>query len=319
MAEIGGRFNRARRELLAGKQKDWPVALLDDLPDDLPVLIAGATASGKSALALRIASEKGGVIVNADALQVWSCWRILSARPTPDEEARAPHRLYGHVVPGAEYSVGHWLREVRDILDGGMRPIIVGGTGLYLTALTEGFADIPAVPRAIRAEADAVIAARGAEALLADLDSRTAAAIDRRNPARVQRAWEVLRATGRGLADWQAETGAPLIPAGRALPVLIDAERDWLAARIDARFDAMLAAGALDEVRAVLPAWAERAPWARAIGARELVACLQGETDLATATALAKAQSRQYAKRQRTWFRARMGGWNRIAVPPQSA
>lgn len=292
----------------------------DTLPEDRPILIAGATASGKSALALEIATARGGVVVNADALQVWSCWRLLSARPSAAEEALAPHRLYGHRAPGEDYSVGAWLRDLAPILAAfragtGPRPIIVGGTGLYFTALTEGLAEIPPTPPAVRAEADARLATEGPAALLADLDAETAARIDRENPARVQRAWEVQRVTGRGLAAWQDATPAPLLPLADCTPLLLDADRDWLAGRIDRRFGLMLEQGALDEVRAVLPIWEPRALWAKAIGAPELVAHLRGEIDLATATAQAQAASRQYAKRQRTWFRSRMRHWHNIQTP----
>lgn len=290
------------------------------LPANRPVLIAGPTASGKSALALEIAQTSGGVVVNADALQVWSCWRVLSARPSAEDEALAPHRLYGHRAPGEDYSVGHWLREVAPIIAAfragqGPRPILIGGTGLYLTALTEGLADIPATPPEVRAEADARRLAEGHAAMLAELDPATAARVDPLNPMRVQRAWEVMRATGRGLADWQDSTPPPLLPLAEAAPLLIDAERDWLAHRIDRRFDLMLAEGALDEVRAVLPFWESAALWAKAIGAPELVAHLRGEVTLDEAKRLAQAASRQYAKRQRTWFRARMGAWHKIVRP----
>jgi tRNA dimethylallyltransferase len=288
--------------------------IADRCPPDRPVLIAGPTAAGKSALALTLAESQGRVIVNADALQVWDCWRVLSARPSAGEEARATHLLYGHRTPGADYSVGHWLREVSGVLAHHPAPVIVGGTGLFLSALTEGLADIPPTPPQVRAEADAWMAAEGPAPMLADLDPATAARIDIRNPARIQRAWEVQRTTGRGLADWQAGTGAPVLPLARVTALRIEADRDALAAQIDARFDAMLAAGALDEVRAVLPFWTPRALWARAIGAPELVACLQGETDLATAAERAKAASRQYAKRQRTWLRARMRAWTPVTV-----
>lgn len=287
------------------------------LPADRPVLIAGATASGKSALALEIAEKSGGVVVNADALQVWSCWRVLSARPSAADEARAPHALYGHRAPGEDYSVGAWLREIGPILaafraGAGPRPIITGGTGLYLTALTEGLAEIPATPPEIRARADQRRAAEGPAGLLAELDPASAARVDPRNPMRVQRAWEVLQATGRGLAAWQDATPPPLLPRAEATALLLSPERDLLAARIDRRFETMLESGALDEVRAVLPQWDASALWAKAIGAPELVAHLRGEIDLATATERAKAASRQYAKRQRTWFRGRMGGWHNI-------
>jgi tRNA dimethylallyltransferase len=300
---------------------DALTAVADDLtlrPRDWPVLLAGPTASGKSALALAIAARFGGQIINADALQVWSCWRVLSARPSADDLAQVPHHLYGHKAPGAEWSVGHWLREAGGTLavlrDQGTRPIIVGGTGLYLTALTEGLADIPPTPPAIRAEATRRLADSGLEGLLADIDPVTAARIDRRNPMRVMRAWEVQRTTGQGLAAWQDGTGPALLPLSRASAWRIEAPRDWLADRIDRRFDAMLAEGAVNEVRAVLPIWAPDAPWAQAIGARELVAHLQGDTDVATAATLAKAASRQYAKRQRTWLRARMADWQPLTA-----
>lgn len=287
---------------------------VNTLPADRPVLIAGPTASGKSALALRIAETAGGVIVNADAIQVFACWRVLTARPDAAEEARAPHRLYGHVPCDFAYSVGHWLREVAEILQGDARPIIVGGTGLYFRALTEGLAEIPPTPPEIRAEADARLRSDGLEAMLSDLDAPTAARIDRQNPMRVQRAWEVLRATGRGLADWQDDTPPPLLPLDATTPLLVEAGKDWLNARIARRFDKMLDQGALDEARAMLPRWDAALPAAKAIGAPELIAHLRGELTLDAAREAATVATRQFAKRQRTWFRARMGGWTRIAA-----
>lgn len=282
-----------------------------DIIDDRPILIAGCTASGKSALAIELAQDFGGVIVNADALQVYANWRVLTARPSEAEKAGIPHLLYGHVARAADYSVGHWLRDVAPLLSGGERPIIVGGTGLYLTALTEGLAEIPPTPVAVREEADGL----SLERLIGQLDPETAAKIDLRNRARVQRAWEVLRATGRGIAAWQAETGAALLPRGAATLLHLDAERDWLAERIDRRFDRMIDAGALEEVRAELPHWDPARPSSRAIGAPELLAHLNGEISLDAAMELAKAATRQYAKRQRTWFRRRMGGWHRLPQP----
>jgi len=284
------------------------------IPSAQPVLIAGPTASGKSALALAIAETGGGVIVNADALQVYDGWRVLTARPTAEEVARARHVLYGHVPFEAEYSVGDWLRAVTPWLAGGERPIIVGGTGLYFRALTEGLAEIPPTPPEIRAEAEAQAPA----ALLADLarsDPALVARMDTQNPARLRRAWEVLRATGRPLSVWQDETAPPALPLTDCLALLLDADRDWLAARIATRFDKMLALGALDEARANLPRW-ERAGGARkAIGAPELVAHLRGEMSLEAARQAAITASRQYAKRQRTWFRARMQGWTALPQP----
>lgn len=288
---------------------------LSDIPADRPVLIAGPTASGKSALAEEIVAAGGGVIVNADALQVYGCWRLLTARPTASEEAALPHRLYGHIGRTDPYSAGHWLRDLRGVLAEGQRPVIVGGTGLYFMALTEGLAEVPPTPPEVRAKADARLRDAGLRVMAAELDAGTAARIDLHNPARVQRAWEVLQATGRGLAQWQADTGPPLLALDSLEALVLEPDRDWLAARIDRRFDAMMAAGALEEVRAALPAWQTGAPWTRAIGAPDLVAHLRGECGLAEAVAAAKMASRQYAKRQRTWFRSRMAGWRRIALP----
>lgn len=286
---------------------------LDQIDPARHLLIAGPTASGKSALALRVAQAQGGLIVNADALQIWSCWRVLTARPSPGDEAAAPHALYGHVAPGVPYSVGDWLRDVAGLLD--RRLIVVGGTGLYLTALTQGLAYVPPVPPAIRAEGDARLAAPGGLArMVADLDPATRARIDTLNPARVQRAWEVLTATGRGLADWQADTPPPLIAPADAQRVLVTADRDWLADRIARRFDLMMQQGALDEVRAMLPQWDPSQQWARAIGAPELTAFLRAETDLPTATERAIIATRQYAKGQRIWFRGRMRDWQPLAA-----
>jgi tRNA dimethylallyltransferase len=292
---------------------------LKTIPADRPVLIAGPTASGKSALALRIAQRAGGVIVNADALQVFANWRILTARPSRDEEAIAPHCLYGHVPGDAAYSVGHWLRDLAPLLEGPERPIIVGGTGLYFTALTEGLADIPPTPPEIRAEADAIMAEAGAAPLLAELDPATRARIDTLNPMRVQRAWEVMRSTGRGLAAWQDDTPPPLLPLAQTSALVLEAPRDWLRARIERRFDAMLADGALDEARANLPGWSVALPSAKAIGAQELIAHLNGEIGLTEARSRAIISSQQFAKRQRTWFRARMGGWKHVPLGPPEA
>jgi tRNA dimethylallyltransferase len=286
-----------------------------DIHPALPVLIAGPTASGKSAMAAAIVARDGGVIVNADALQVYDRWRILTARPSAAEELALPHRLYGHVGPRDPYSVGHWLREVAGILTEGRRPVIVGGTGLYLSALTEGLAEIPPTPPAIRAEGDTFLREQGLEAMAASLDADTARRIDLRNPARVQRAWEVLRATERGLADWQRDTGAPLLPLESVCALMLEPGRDRLGARIDRRFEAMMAAGALEEARQALPGWDPALPSSRAIGAPELIAHLRGEITQDEAIAAAKTATRQYAKRQRTWFRNRMAGWRRVTLP----
>lgn len=281
---------------------------LPEIPDDRPVLIAGPTASGKSALALEIARRAGGVIINADASQVYDCWRVITARPSADEEAEAPHRLYGHLPYDAPYSAGHWLREVAPLLQGPDRPIIVGGTGLYFLALTEGLAQIPATPLEIRAEADLIPLDR----LLADLDPATAAGLDQRNRARVQRAWEVQRATGRPLADWQADTPPPLLPASATVPLVFDVDKDWLNDRIGRRFDLMLAQGALDEVAAMRDRYDPALPSCKAIGVPELMAHIDGRLTLEQAREAATIATRQFAKRQRTWFRSRMRRWHPV-------
>jgi len=300
--------------------------LMQDLPPFLPdparpVLIAGPTASGKSALALRLALAQGRVVINADALQVHDSWSVLTARPQAADLAQVPHYLYGHVPRGEEYSVGHWLRELAPLLARHPNAVIVGGTGLYFSALTEGLATIPATPPAIRAQADALLREGGPQALLAGLDAQTTARIDQQNPARLQRAWEVLHTTGRGLASWQDDTGPPLLPLDAATALVQMPARDWLNARISARFAAMLRDGALNEARAALPHWPTdtgqpSAPlWTRAIGAPELIAHLRGHISLEVAAADATLATRQYAKRQRSWFRSRMKAWQRLDPP----
>lgn len=286
-----------------------------NISQDAPVLIAGPTASGKSAMALKIAQRLGGAIINADSMQVYAGWRILTARPSPEDEARAAHHLYGHVAQDAAYSVGHWLRDIAPLLEAGPRPIIVGGTGLYFTALTEGLADIPPTPPSVRAEADALRLGGKLEQMIEELDSATHARVDLQNPMRVQRAWEVQRATSRGLADWQDATAPPLLPLADCHALLLDADREWLNDRIARRFDSMLAAGALDEVRANMTAMQTGSLSAQAIGAPELAAHLRGEMSLSEAAEAATIATRQFAKRQRTWFRARMKNWQKIALP----
>lgn len=303
---VPGALRPAPRNSWTKMKTGWTLATISR---ERPVLIAGPTASGKSALAMELAARDGRVIVNADALQVYGCWRILTARPSLADEAALPHALYGHVGRAETYSVGHWLRDMSGLLD---RPVvIVGGTGLYFSALTEGLADIPPIPPGIRARGDALRLA-DLPAMVAALDPETAARTDLRNPARVQRAWEVQTATGRGLAAWQADTGAPLLPLAQAEALVLRPTVPWLDARIARRFDAMMDEGALDEVRAALPGWDPALPSSRAIGAPELIAHLQGELPLEAAVAAAQLASRRYAKRQRTWFRSRMADWRDI-------
>lgn len=282
--------------------------ILRRLSRESPILIAGPTASGKSSLALEIADRTGATIVNADALQVYGDWRVLTAGPSVEDTARAPHALYGHVPGDCAYSVGAWLRDVAPLVER-TQIVIVGGTGLYFSALTEGLADIPETPPEVRIEADARLLQEGAPALLGELDATTAARIDQSNPVRIQRAWEVLTATGRGLADWQDDTGPALLPRAKTEAIVLNAPPDWLNPRIEARVAAMLAGGALEEARANRPDWSSARRSAKAIGAAELMAHLDNRLDLDTVAQRMITLTRQYAKRQRSWFRARMGDW----------
>lgn len=285
-----------------------------------PVIIAGPTASGKSSLALAIAERDGGRVINADALQVYSCWRVLTARPDAEACARAPHRLYGHVAADAEYSVGHWLREIAAELDAaraaGARPVIVGGTGLYLTALTTGLDSVPPIPPEVRDRSDAALRAGRIDALLADLargDPATLDRIDRANPRRVQRAWDVLTATGRGLSAWREVKAAPVLPAAEAVRVTLIPDKALLNNNIFTRFKEMVEAGGLDEAAAFRDAGLSiDLPAGRALGASQLIDCLNGEIALETAIESAVIATRQYAKRQRTWLRNRMADWTAL-------
>jgi tRNA dimethylallyltransferase len=281
------------------------------------VLIAGPTASGKSALALRLAEKLGGTIVNADSMQVYRDLRIITARPTPLEEARVPHRLYGHVDAAENYSVGRWCRDVGETLNEiaaqGRIAIPVGGTGLYFKALTTGLAAVPPIPPEIRAGVRARLQSEGAPALHAELtrlDPVTAQRLMVNDRARISRALEVMLATGRSLSDWHREGLPPLIDASRAAKVFITCEREELVRRIETRFAGMLAAGALDEVRALAARKLDPSlPAMKAHGVPWLIRHLNGEISLEEATAGAVMDTRRYAKRQLTWFRNQMKDW----------
>ncbi|MEM9211290.1 MAG: tRNA (adenosine(37)-N6)-dimethylallyltransferase MiaA [Pseudomonadota bacterium] len=290
--------------------------------DPRPVLIAGPTASGKSSLALRLAADCPSAIINADALQVYSGWHTLTARPSEADLAAAQHHLYGHIDMSETYSVGHWMRECARTLDmiaaDGLRPVIVGGTGLYFRALTEGLADIPVISEDVREAADEVERREGLEGFakrLLEEDVKTAGRLDLNNPARTRRAWEVLHSTGRPLADWQDDTPPPLIPLRNSQPLLVSGPPDTLRARIDRRLDQMIESGALAEVdRARRTFWDPNAPSCQAIGAAELISYLDGDLALDEAVSRAKIATHQYAKRQRTWFRTRMRDWSVIEM-----
>jgi tRNA dimethylallyltransferase len=280
-------------------------------------LIAGPTASGKSAYALDLAERLGGEIVNADSMQLYSGMRVITARPSEAEEARAPHHLYGVADPSEAWSVGQWLRAVEpvlaDIAARGRTAVVVGGTGLYFRALTEGLADVPPVPEAVRAAEQARLETEGEAAFRERLRSFDAAAEDRIAPGdrqRLVRAAAVHAASGRSLSQWRGETGAPLLAAYEAR--VIEPERDTLYARCDARFDAMLAGGALEEARAMAARnLSPELPAMKALGLRDLIRHLEGELSLEAAAEEAKLQTRRYAKRQLTWFRNQTPDWPR--------
>lgn len=282
-----------------------------------PILICGPTASGKSALGLEIAQKSGGSIVNADALQVYDTWRVLTARPDKSDEETAPHHLYGHVPIHNTYSVGAWLRDVQEVLTSARAPIIIlGGTGLYFSALTSGLAEIPETPDHIRNRGNEIRnASNGAEFIeyLSKFDPETLEKLDQDNPMRLQRAWEVLEATGRGLSSWQQDTPPPIMPLTSASATVLNSDPDWLRARIARRFDKMVAEGALDECRAVLTAGFDPSlPSSRALGSSELISYLRGETSLEDAKESATIATRQFAKRQRSWFRNKMSDWHQV-------
>ncbi len=272
-------------------------------------LIAGPTASGKSALALGLAEAKNGIVINADSAQVYGDLRILTARPSAEEEARVPHRLFGHVDgTDAGYSAARWAVEARwavaDAHANGRLPILVGGTGLYLRTLLDGIAPVPAIDPAIRAAARALPVAEAHSALKTE-DPAAAARLAPADTARIARALEVVRSTGRPLAHWQAERTGGIGGEVDLRPLILLPDRAALFARIDARLVVMMEEGAVDEVRRLLartdlPA---DAPIRRAIGVPPIAAMLAGHLPHPDALAAAQLQTRQYAKRQYTWFR----------------
>lgn len=274
------------------------------------MVIAGPTASGKSGLALAIARAFDGVVINADSMQVYRTLRVLTARPSPEDEAQAPHRLYGVLSPADPCSAARWRDMAAAAMDAawaeGRLPIVVGGTGLYLKTLIEGLSPIPEIPAPIRLASRALLTAIGNEEMyrrLADRDPQTAKRLDAANSQRLVRAWEVLEATGKPLAVWQEQPLDGAVPARWATVALLP-PRDILYAACDGRFHAMLAGGALDEVRALVAMDLDPAlPAMKALGVPELAAHLAGRIGLAAAAAAATQATRRYAKRQLTWFR----------------
>jgi tRNA dimethylallyltransferase len=289
-----------------------------------PILIAGPTASGKSGLALALAERVGGTVINADSMQVYRELRVLTARPTAEDEARAPHLLYGFTSGAEAYSVGRYAadaaRAIAEARAAGRVPIMVGGTGLYFKALLEGLSPIPAADLHVRAFWRAEAARRPAvelHALLAGRDPEMAARLMPGDTQRIVRALEVLESTGRSLAEWQRQPGRPVLNEAETVRLLLlpggEQGRQGHGAAIDARFDAMLAAGALEEVRALVAAGlSAELPIMRAHGVPWLAAHLRGALSLEEAVAAAKGDTRAYAKRQLTWLRRNMIAWYQI-------
>ncbi|RUU81005.1 tRNA (adenosine(37)-N6)-dimethylallyltransferase MiaA [Mesorhizobium sp. M7A.F.Ca.MR.362.00.0.0] len=285
------------------------------------ILIAGPTASGKSALALDLAERRGGVIVNTDSMQGYSVLDVLTARPEAADLARAPHYLYGHVHPATAYSTGAWLRDVMKLIEDGTfseRPVIfVGGTGLYFRALAEGISEMPDIPQRVRDRWRYELKEQGAvklHSLLLREDSAAAMMLKPTDSQRIVRALEVLDASGRSILEWQAERGQPLIDRESARFFVIEPDRAALVARIDKRFDQMLDKGALDEVKRLAALGLDpELPAMKAIGVRELQAAMAGEIGFPEAIERAKIATRQYSKRQTTWFRHQLGPeWLRL-------
>jgi tRNA dimethylallyltransferase len=289
------------------------------------VLIAGPTASGKSALALALAARLNGVIVNADSMQVYRDLRIITARPSREDEARAPHRLYGHVDAAENYSVGRWCRDVGETLAAiaaeGKTPILIGGTGLYFKALASGLAAVPPIPPDIREEVRGRLESEGVASLYAELlslDPQTGYRLMPADRSRISRALEVVKATGRSLTDWHREGLPPILDSARTAKVFLTCERTELVKRIEARFGVMLGEGALDEVRALVARGLDPTlPAMKAHGVPWLARHFRGEIDLAAAAAGAIMDTRRYAKRQVTWFRNQMKDWS-FAAPGEA-
>jgi len=285
-----------------------------------PILIAGPTASGKSCLALRLAEHLGGVVINADSMQVYRELRILTARPGPEEEARVPHALYGFVDAAESYSAGRYAADVDRVLAdarrAGRRPIIVGGTGLYFKTLVEGLSPIPAIPEEVRAHWRAEAADKGAahvHGVLTERDAEMARRLAPGDTQRIVRALEVLDATGMSLAEWQRLPRAPVLDLAETIPLVVSVDREELSRRIDWRFLTMVEQGALDEVLQLKTLDLDPTlPLMTALGVRPLLRHHAGELSRDEAIAAGQAETRSYAKRQVTWARGNMIAWRYV-------
>lgn len=301
---------------------------MENLVQDIDaILITGPTASGKSALAVQLAQTRNGVVINADSMQVYDTLRVLTARPADEEMEGIPHHLYGHVAAVKAYSTGEWLRDVTALLPEirarGQLPVFVGGTGLYFKALTGGLSDMPEIPQEIRCEVRLRLKEEGPEALHAELERKDAAVagtLEARDGQRIVRALEVMQATGRSIADFQGRQGPMIVDPGRAQKFVVLPDRAVLHDRINRRFEKMLDLGAIEEVQALLTQDpAADLPVMKAIGVREIADMLDGKMLREDVIERSSALTRQYAKRQMTWFRNQMDeSWSRIDGSPAS-
>jgi tRNA dimethylallyltransferase len=291
------------------------------------ILIAGPTASGKSALAIRVARAVGGVVLNADSMQVYRDLRIITARPSSEEEASVEHRLFGHVDAAVNYSVGLWLVDaaaaIHDVQASGRTPVLVGGTGMYFKALTQGLSDIPRVPEAVRARVRAEtdgMTPHEIHARLAACDALTASRLRPTDPQRNLRALEVFEATGKPLASFQGARQAPLLTPGSWRGVFLAPDRNELYRRIDARFDMMMQAGAVEEVENLAARGLDPAlPAMRAHGVPGLIGWLRGAVSREAAVERGKADTRHYAKRQFTFARHQLPDFRWAATADEAA